>query len=127
MMMCPGCGNPLYKGKDGAYLCEGGEYRYFLQLPTGREGNRTSLFLMLNPGTEKGHEQKSHRTRDKCHELAAKWGYGTLWTCNLFAAGGAKPAQALSIAALHGKSRFSRKVSQAHVKSDPHIDCYVNE
>ena len=92
MMMCPGCGNPLYKGKDGAYLCEGGEYRYFLQLPTGREGNRTCLFLMLNPGTEKGHEQKSHRTRDKCHELAAKWGYGTLWTCNLFAAGGAKPA-----------------------------------
>ena len=59
MMMCPGCGNPLYKGTDGAYLCEGGEYRYFLQLPTGREGNRTCLFLMLNPGTEKGMSRKA--------------------------------------------------------------------
>ena len=71
-MTCPGCRNPLYKGKDGAYLCESGEYRYFLQIPTGREGNGTCLFLMLNPGTERGLEERNHRTRAKCREFAAK-------------------------------------------------------
>ena len=97
-MTCSGCGNPLYKGKDRAYLCERGDYRYFLQTPTGRNGNKTCLFLMLNPGTEKGQEERNHRTREKCLELAARWGYSTLWTCNLFAVGGTDPEQALSAA-----------------------------
>ena len=48
-----------YEGKDGAYLCESGEHRYFLQIPTGREGNITCLFLMLNPGTERGVRRKA--------------------------------------------------------------------
>ena len=55
------------------------------------------LFLMLNPGTESGNEKRSHRTRNKCTAFAAKWGYSMLWTCNLFAIGGASPEAALSL------------------------------
>lgn len=96
-MACPGCGNSLHlsKAKDRAYLCDSKEYRYFLQMPTGLEGNDTCLFLMLNPGTKKGGEDRLHRTREKCLKLAAKWGYSRLWTCNLFAIGGTKPNEAL--------------------------------
>lgn len=93
---CPGCGNPLQKGSGGAYLCESGGYRYFLQAPTGYDGDKTCLFVMLNPGTEQGREErKNHTTRDKCVGFAAAWGHGVLWTCNLFAIGGTNPKEAL--------------------------------
>lgn len=88
------------QGNGGAYFCSDGDYRYFLQTPTGfsqgPEDKGVCLFLMLNPGTESGYEEKTHRTRNKCKGFAARWGYATLWTCNLFAIGGAKPEEALA-------------------------------
>ena len=97
MMACPGCGNPLNpsQGSDDVYCCDSGDYRYFLRVPTRLKGDGTCLFLMLNPGTKKGQEERNHKTRDKCRDFATKWGYSTLWTCNQFAIGGTSPTQVL--------------------------------
>ena len=64
------------------------KYRYWLgarlcEVPK-KEG--AILFIMLNPGTEKGKEERSnHTTRKNCERFVGEQGYGRLWTCNLFA------------------------------------------
>ena len=68
-----------------------GKYRYRLEVKIS-EKSGICLFLMLNPGTEEGHEDRSHPTREKCKGFAQEWGYGTLVDCNLFASRSSKPA-----------------------------------
>ena len=65
---------------------EDGHYRYWLEAKLA-DGNGVCLFLMLNPATENADQERkrSHRTRKKCEKFSRRWGYGTLWTCNLFA------------------------------------------
>ncbi|MXY59130.1 MAG: DUF1643 domain-containing protein [Chloroflexi bacterium] len=67
-----------------------GRYRFRLEIQLS-EKLGICLFLMLNPGTEKGYEERYHPTRQRCIEFAHRWGYGTLWTCNLFARRAIKP------------------------------------
>ena len=65
---------------------EDGRYRYWLEAKL-EDRNGVCLFLMLNPATKNADQEckRSHRTRKKCEEFSRRWGYGTLWTCNLFA------------------------------------------
>ena len=61
-----------------------GKYRYWKEVElSDRYG--VCLFLMLNPATEDESVQRHHRTLEKCKKFVRQWGYGTLWTCNLFA------------------------------------------
>lgn len=63
-------------------------YRYWLEakLCDNPEKEGAVLFIMLNPGTKKGREERiNHVTRRNCERFIREQGYGTLWTCNLFA------------------------------------------
>ena len=67
-----------------------GKFRYRLEVKvSGKLG--TCLFIMLNPGTEEGNEDRPHPTRERCKRFAEHWGYGTLVDCNLFASRSSKP------------------------------------
>ena len=79
--LCPACGQPL-QGEDIRF-CGDQEHRYFLKVPLSG-GARVCLFLMLNPGS-RDEDRKRHPTRKRCEGFAQEWGYGELWTCNLFA------------------------------------------
>ena len=79
--LCPACGKPL-QGEDIRF-CGDQKYRYFLKVPLSG-GAGVCLFLMLNPGS-RDEDRKRHPTRERCEWLARQWGYGELWTCNLFA------------------------------------------
>jgi hypothetical protein len=61
-----------------------GKYRYWKEVELSDDYG-VCLFLMLNPATEEESVHNSHRTLEKCKKFARQWGYGTLWTCNLFA------------------------------------------
>ena len=64
------------------------KYRYWLEARLCQKPDNPGaiLFIMLNPGTEKGEEGRTnHTTRKNCERFAREQGYGTLWTCNLFA------------------------------------------
>ena len=74
-----------------------GKYRYRLEVKISEKFG-ICLFLMLNPGTEEGHEDRYHPTREKCKGFAQEWGYGTLVDCNLFAVRGKDAKEALSVA-----------------------------
>ena len=81
--LCPACGRPLASGAQGDFFCGDQEYRYFLKVPLSG-GAGVCLFLMLNPGSLDD-DRKRHPTRERCEAFAREWGYGELWTCNLFA------------------------------------------
>ena len=51
------------------------------------------LFLLLNPATREGDAGRIHRTRNRCKNFARRLGFGTLWTCNLFALRDPDPAR----------------------------------
>lgn len=87
-------------GEDRYCRSEGGKYRYLYspdkdkkyrywleaKLCENPKRNGAVLFIMLNPGTETGKEKrKNHTTRNNCERFTREQGYGTLWTCNLFA------------------------------------------
>lgn len=91
--LCPACGQPLAAGERGDFFCVDQEYRYFLKVPLTSDVEASSstlskegvcLFLMLNPGST-NNNRKRHPTRENCERFAREWGYGELWTCNLFA------------------------------------------
>ena len=67
-----------------------GRYRYRLEVKISDDPS-ACLFIMLNPGTEEGNEDRPHSTREKCKKFAEHWGYGTLVDCNLFASRSSKP------------------------------------
>ena len=67
-----------------------GKYRYRLEV-TLSDKPGICLFLMLNPGTEEGREDRPHPTRKKCKDFAQEWYCGTLVGCNLFASRSSKP------------------------------------
>ena len=74
--------------KSGGFIITEGAYRYWLQCrlsdTAGKPG--ACLFLMLNPSTGNSEERESrHVTRENCKAFAKRRGYGTLWTCNLYA------------------------------------------
>ena len=74
--------------KSGGFIATDGAYRYWLQCrlsdTAGKPGS--CLFLMLNPSTGNSEERESrHVTRENCKAFAKQRGYGTLWTCNLYA------------------------------------------
>ena len=81
--LCPACNRPLSSGERGDFFCGDQKYRYFLKVPLS-DGAGVCLFLMLNPGS-RDEDRKRHPTRERCESLAQEWGYGELWTCNLFA------------------------------------------
>ena len=87
---CPACSRPL-QGNDIRF-CEDQEsrYRYLLKVPLSG-GAGVCLFLMLNPGS-RDEDRKRHPTRERCEGFAREWGYGELWTCNLFALRSPKPS-----------------------------------
>ena len=104
-----GCESPLvtgawnrvtHLGRVEYSICFGEErtYRYWLgakiQLPDGVEDEGTCLFIMLNPSD--ADEAKPDQTVKKCLGFAHRWGYGTVWLCNLYAMCGSEPATALS-------------------------------
>ena len=76
----------MYTTKEYSF----GDYRYRLEVKIS-ENPGICLFLMLNPGTETGREERYHPTRQRCIKFTHGWGYGTLWTCNLFARRASKP------------------------------------
>jgi hypothetical protein len=43
------------------------------------------LFLLSNPATKKGDKSSKRGTRYRCKEFVRSLGFGTMWTCNLFA------------------------------------------
>ena len=61
-----------------------GKYRYWKEVRLSDQRG-VCLFIMLNPATEDENVPKYHRTLEKCKKFAQRWGYGVLWTCNLFA------------------------------------------
>ena len=64
-------------------------YRYRLDAAlSGADG--VCMFLMLNPSA--ADEAKSDPTVTRCKRFAARWGYGALWVCNLFALRSTDPA-----------------------------------
>ena len=65
------------------------KYRYWLGAKRA-DGDGVCLFLMLNPS--EADEQKSDHTITKCKGFVRRWGYGTLWVCNLFAIRSPDPA-----------------------------------
>ena len=84
---CQFCGKPIAVGKHNVCFSDDRCYRYWLgakiQLDHGLEDKGTCFFVMLNPST--ADECLSDQTIDRCKEFASKWGYRTLWICNLYA------------------------------------------
>ena len=64
-------------------------YRYWLEA-TLSDGGGVCMFVMLNPS--KADEARSDPTVTRCKRFAARWGYGALWVCNLFALRSTDPA-----------------------------------
>ena len=58
-------------------------YRYWLESKLDDDEDGVCMFLMLNPST--ADEMKSDPTVTRCKGFARRWGYGSLWVCNLFA------------------------------------------
>lgn len=58
------------------------QYRYML-LRKLSEGDKTCMFLMLNPST--ADQSKNDPTVERCERYARRWGYDNLVVCNLFA------------------------------------------
>ena len=73
---------------DHSCVITEGAYRYWLQCRLSDNAGKPGacLFLMLNPSTGNSEERESrHVTRENCKAFARRRGYGTLWTCNLYA------------------------------------------
>ena len=74
--------------EDGKYrylYSEDRKYRYWLEAKLSEKPG-VCLFIMFNPGTGEGKEdRKNHTTRRNCERFTREQGFGTLWTCNLFA------------------------------------------
>ena len=85
------------------------KHRYWLEAKLSDKPG-VVMFIMMNPATKYGEVRKSKTTRDKCEAFAEKWGYGRLWSCNLFAFPGKNPA------ALKDSSFIG-----------PNNDCYIRE
>lgn len=64
------------------------QYRYML-LRKLSEGDKTCMFLMLNPST--ADQVKNDPTVERCERYARRWGYDNLVVCNLFALRSADP------------------------------------
>ena len=64
-------------------------YRYRLDANLSDAGG-VCMFLMLNPS--KADETRSDPTVTRCKRFAARWGYGALSVCNLFALRSTDPA-----------------------------------
>lgn len=64
-------------------------YRYRLDAALSDDGG-VCMFLMLNPS--KADETRSDPTVTRCKRFAARWGYGALSVCNLFALRSTDPA-----------------------------------
>lgn len=64
-------------------------YRYWLEATLSDAGG-VCMFVMLNPS--KADETRSDPTVTRCKRFAARWGYGALWVCNLFALRSTDPA-----------------------------------
>ena len=77
-----------HEGKYRYIYSEDKKYRYWLEAELCKEAEKTGaiLFIMLNPGTEEGKEDRNnHVTRTNCERFTREQGFGILWTCNLFA------------------------------------------
>ena len=61
-----------------------GRYRYWKEVKLSDDYG-ACMFLMLNPASQDEDSGKRHPTLEKCKKFVRRWGYGTLWTCNLFA------------------------------------------
>ena len=73
-------------GKDWIHETEFSEdriYRYWLEYVVREDVDSACLFIMLNPST--ADEVQSDPTVTRCKNYSARWGYGKLWVCNLFA------------------------------------------
>ncbi len=64
-------------------------YRYRLEANLS-DATGVCMFLMLNPS--KADETQSDPTVTRCKRFAARWGYGALSVCNLFALRSTDPA-----------------------------------
>ena len=74
--------------KEDGFVITEGDYRYWLECKLSDAASKLGacLFLMLNPSTSYSEDRKSrHVTRENCKAFAKRRGYGTLWTCNLYA------------------------------------------
>ena len=65
-------------------------YRWFLEAKLSTQEG-ACLFIMLNPST--ADEQQSDPTVTRCKDWTKKWGYGTLWVCNIFGFRSTDPGQ----------------------------------
>ena len=66
-----------------------GCHRYSLRVDGldlgGKPDRGMAVFLMCNPATAVGKEERFHHTRNICCRRAQSWGYGTVTEVNLFA------------------------------------------
>ena len=65
-------------------------YKFCWRTETGAEGRLSRqddvcLVLLSNPATKKGDKSSKRGTRYRCKEFVRSLGFGTMWTCNLFA------------------------------------------
>jgi hypothetical protein len=79
---CVGCGSVIAIIKKGAYISEGGLYRYWLSRHWDNDKN-TVGWIMVNPSTADA--TKDDATVRRCINFAKSWGYGGIIIVNLFA------------------------------------------
>ena len=75
--------DPNLENRTPLSTCD--QYRYWRLYDTPSNGSKICCFIMFNPTGKNRPEGTYGRTIQKCRKFAAKYGCGTLATCNLFA------------------------------------------
>ena len=97
-------------------------YRYRLDAALSGAGG-VCMFVMLNPS--KADETRSDPTVTRCKRFAARWGYGALWVCNLFALRSTNPAALVESPAPVGAEN-DRRILEAARAADAIVCAWGN-
>ena len=97
-------------------------YRYRLDAALSGVGG-VCMFVMLNPST--ADETRSDPTVTRCKRFAARWGYGALRVCNLFALRSTDPAALMESPAPVGAEN-DRRILEAARAADAVVCAWGN-
>lgn len=98
-------------------------YRYRLDAALSGADGGVCMFLMLNPST--ADEAKSDPTVTRCKRFAARWGYGALSVCNLFALRSPRPRALMESRAPVGAEN-DRRILEAARAADSIVCAWGN-